>query len=313
MTEIPTKILLVEDNPGDAFLLCQTLKKSAPGAEVKHVETLADAVSQLAQGGHDVLLLDLGLPDSQGLDTVRRISTHAAQIPVIVFTGTDDEVLGDEALHLGAQDYLVKGQVDGRLLARAMRYASQRKAVELQLRQAHDELELRVKQRTAELEEAITALGDEVSERTHMDEERREIEGLLRKLSEIMPYVLWIVNVDTGKAVYVNTAFERVFGLPCDEMYRDYKSWRKMLHPEDRKDVEAALDNWHEKGGWRITHSLFVDFRIIRSDGDIRRIHGQGLVIVGERDTLRYICGIFDDVTAKAGEALNERKTSALG
>src|SRR5689334_17469050 len=118
------KTLLVEDNPGDARLIQETLAEAGLDAQdVTHVTRLADALGRIAQGGVEVILLDLSLPDSRGLDTVRRIHQAAAEVPIVVLTGLDDEWVGTEALHEGAQDYLIKGQVDGRPLVRAMRYA----------------------------------------------------------------------------------------------------------------------------------------------------------------------------------------------
>jgi signal transduction histidine kinase len=131
MHATPMRILLVEDNPGDARLLRETLREAASLAfELTHVSRLAEASEVLALGEIDVVLLDLSLPDAFGLDTVARTLEAAPKVPIIVLTGTDDEQLAMQAVRAGAQDYLVKGQVESALLTRAMRYAIQRKQQE---------------------------------------------------------------------------------------------------------------------------------------------------------------------------------------
>nr|WP_123784037.1 HAMP domain-containing sensor histidine kinase [Corallococcus macrosporus] len=127
----PLRLLLVEDNPGDARLLQEELKEMTTGRfDVLHVERLADAVRVLAGAGVDAVLLDLSLPDGQGLANIPRLLNAAPSVPLVVLTGTDDEQLAVQAVHEGAQDYLVKGQVTGALLVRALRYAIERKRVE---------------------------------------------------------------------------------------------------------------------------------------------------------------------------------------
>lgn len=127
-------ILLVEDNPGDADLVAEMLG-SALHAEyhMKNAETSADARACLETEPFEVVLLDLGLPDSQGLDTLRNMLPKAGSVPIIVMTGLDDEQVGVTAVQEGAQDYLVKGQFDGPALMREIRYAIERKRVENEL------------------------------------------------------------------------------------------------------------------------------------------------------------------------------------
>jgi len=122
-------LLVIEDNPGDARLLCEML--AGERTRRVHVGTMIDAETHLARHAVDVVLLDLGLPDSQGLDAIRRIRAAAPEVPLIVLTGTDDDVLAATSLPQGAQDYLVKGQIDSRGLLRAWRYAGERKRLEL--------------------------------------------------------------------------------------------------------------------------------------------------------------------------------------
>jgi len=123
----PIKVLLIEDSPGDARLLREALAEANDAAfGLEFVDRLSIGLRRLSEGGIDLALLDLGLPDSQGLDTLDRVQTEAPDVPIIVLTGTQDEGLGVKAVQIGAQDYLVKGEVDARLLVRAMRYAIER-------------------------------------------------------------------------------------------------------------------------------------------------------------------------------------------
>src|SRR5688500_6913348 len=105
---------------------------------LEHVQTLADGLERVKRGGIALVLLDLSLPDSFGLDTFARAHEAAPQVPIIVLSGRDDEALAIKTVHEGAQDYLVKGQVDTRLLVRSMRYAIERKRAEEALAKERD-------------------------------------------------------------------------------------------------------------------------------------------------------------------------------
>ncbi len=129
-----TKILLVEDNSGDAYLLQRLLVNvERKKFEFACVERLSAAINCLENNNFDVILLDLALPDSLGLDTLRQICASAPEIPIIVLTGLDDEDTAIEALREGAQDYLVKGEISEVLLVRAIRYAVERKRLQQNL------------------------------------------------------------------------------------------------------------------------------------------------------------------------------------
>lgn len=127
----PVRILLVEDNPGDARLLRETLRDARSlDFRLVHAETLKRGVEAVTGEGCDVVLLDLSLPDAHGLETVERMLAAAPTLPIIVLTGLADETIAVHAVQAGAQDYLVKGTVEGGTLARAIRYAMERKRLE---------------------------------------------------------------------------------------------------------------------------------------------------------------------------------------
>ncbi len=142
MEQERTRILLVEDNPGDARLLRVLLTEvGASRFELTHADTLGKGLECVTGQEFDVILLDLSLPDAQRLDTVNRMHAAASDKPIVVLTGLDDESVAVEAVRSGAQDYLVKGQIDGNLLARAIRYAIERKRTVTELEHARVKLE----------------------------------------------------------------------------------------------------------------------------------------------------------------------------
>jgi diguanylate cyclase (GGDEF)-like protein/PAS domain S-box-containing protein len=125
------RLLLVEDNLGDARLLREMLKEEGSySPRLTHVERVREAERHLAKQATDIIVVDLGLSDAQGLGAVRRVQAAARRVPLVVLTGLDDESLATQALQEGAQDYLVKGQIEARGLMRALRYAVERKSME---------------------------------------------------------------------------------------------------------------------------------------------------------------------------------------
>jgi diguanylate cyclase (GGDEF)-like protein len=135
MTEKTIRALLVEDNPADATLVKEMLRdEDAPWVELIHVERLAHAEKRLAARDIDVVLLDLLLPDGQGIESLKALRDAALEIPIVVLTGIQDDDAATQALQNGAQDYLVKGPDQGNPLVRSIRYAIERKRMELRVR-----------------------------------------------------------------------------------------------------------------------------------------------------------------------------------
>ena len=130
-------VLLVEDSPTDALLAREALE-GQPQFRLTHVERLGDALTAMSAERFAVILLDLGLPDSQGLDTLLKLHQRAGHVPVVVMTARDDEELAVRAVQAGAQDYLVKSQVQEGMLGRAIRYAIGRGRVEADLRESEE-------------------------------------------------------------------------------------------------------------------------------------------------------------------------------
>lgn len=129
--ETSFKILLVEDNPGDARLIQETLSEIKKiKFELEYVTRLSSGINILKNQDIALIILDLNLPDSQGVDTLKTIFKHADDIPIVILSGLSAEEIAVETLKIGAQDYLLKGQIDAHLLGRSIRYAIERKKTE---------------------------------------------------------------------------------------------------------------------------------------------------------------------------------------
>ncbi len=179
-------ILLIEDSPDDAFLIQEMLAQAGREFELARADRLSTGLARLAEDGVDVVLLDLGLPDSQGLKTFVKVCAQAPDVPIVVLTGLDDEELAVEAVAQGAQDYLVKGQVEGHLLARAIRYAIERK---------------RMEQREKHLTAVLRAVRN-VNQLIVQEKDRnRLLQGACDNLIETRGYIsVWIALIDgSGK------------------------------------------------------------------------------------------------------------------
>jgi sigma-B regulation protein RsbU (phosphoserine phosphatase) len=131
---IDPRVLLVEDNEGDARLVSIILREGFPrAASPVRARSLAEAIEASKLNGFDIALLDMGLPDSNGIETVRQFVAARPSLPVVVMTGLDDDEVSLEAIQGGAEDYLVKGTPDAKVLRRVMRYAWERKRLKTEL------------------------------------------------------------------------------------------------------------------------------------------------------------------------------------
>ena len=140
------RVLLVEDNGSDARLIQEHLKECSETFNTVHVERLHEALEALDKSNFDVVLLDLSLPDSTGLQTFAEVKVKAVKVPILVMSGFDDEALAVRAVREGAQDYLVKGKVEGEGLGRAIRYGIERKRAEEDLKSSLAEKEVLLKE-----------------------------------------------------------------------------------------------------------------------------------------------------------------------
>jgi len=239
------RVLLVEDNPGDARLFTELVRDTGAGQwKLVQVDRLSAALERLQREPFDVMLLDLSLPDADGLETLIRAHTQAPKIPIVVLTGHDDEALAVRAVRAGAQDYLVKGRIDGDALVRSIRYASERGR-------------------------AVEAL------------ERREEH--YRSLIEYSMDLISILNLD-GTIRYVSPSHERILGYPLDELvgrnvlmfvHSDDKAHVQtaLVNGNNGRPVECRVR--HSDGTWRMLESF---------SRDLSHVAGVNGMVVNARD-----------------------------
>ncbi|USR92094.1 EAL domain-containing protein [Phormidium yuhuli AB48] len=226
------KILLIEDNPAEARLLQELLKQASTARFTWFCESrLQAAIAVLKEQSFDVILLDLTLPDSQGLESLSAIAGIRPQVPIVVLTNTNDDDLALEAMRSGAQDYLFKRQANTELLGRSVRYAIERKQASEAVRQAKEELEERVQERTAEL-----ALTNEQLQREIGD--RLRIQQALVREKELAQVTLQSI----GDAVIATDALGRIQSLnPVAETLTGWQS-----HAAQGHSLDTVLRLWDE-------------------------------------------------------------------
>lgn len=310
MADKPIYILLVEDNPGDAGLVKEMLADTdAFQFELVHCDRLGKAEEILGTRSFDVILLDLSLPDGQGLDTVIQTRSATNKIPIVVMSGLGDVDLAIKALQEGAQDYLVKGQVDSNLLSRSVRYAIERKQAEEALRKAHDQLGMRVEERTAELILTNEALLSEIAERKKTEMALQKSEASLAEAQRIAHLGNWDWHIQTNK-LYWSDEIYRIFGLTPKEFGATYDEFLNFVHPGDREFVKKAVQEA------LYGRPFYVDHRIVLPDGAVRFVHEQGEVTFGENGEPVRMLGIVRDITdekEKEMQLIMSERLAALG
>ena len=247
------RILLVEDNPGDARLIQALLEESSQRSFcLKNVDRLCDASETLSQEPFDVVLLDLGLPDSVGLTAVERIRGDFPEIPLIVLTGATDETLGREAVKQGAQDYYRKGEIEGGTLAKALEFAVERQR-----------------------------LLNDLAERTaavHEGEQR------FRSFAEASPTAICVKDLN-GRYVYANKEHFRRVGVP----FADLVGRTAMeclineiaieIDSQDREVIESASARTYESerrlGSEGVIYEISTKFPLFDAEG---KVSGIGVV-----------------------------------
>jgi two-component system cell cycle sensor histidine kinase/response regulator CckA len=370
----PIQVLLVEDNPGDARLIVEFLRDvKGTVFEAQGAGDLSSSLDRLSHAGIDIVLLDLGLPDSQGFDTFLRLKNGARGAPIVVISGLDDERVALDAVRAGAQDYLVKGRIDGDVLARVIRYAIERQRAEAALaaseahyrtilenvgdsvfvtdlaghyldvnpqacrltgRTREELLEISVTdtyvpedrltaaQRIAEVgagrvkvftrrllrkdgsvvlvEGSASLLPDgrgistfrDITDKRRAEDQIRESEQRFRELAENVHEVFFNVDAGTGLALYVNPAYEKLFGHTREHAYATPHAWTEAVHPDDRATALASEFAASDSGA-----SLPTEYRVVRPDGTIRWVRGQATPVRNAAGEITRIVGTAEDIT----------------
>ena len=249
----PIRILHIEDNSWDRRIISDILSETqSPPFVLSTAGTLSEGLAGIRSNPPDIVLLDLNLPDSEGLPTFRAVAEGLSHEPVVICSAVDDEETAVRALKEGAQDYLTKGKITPDILVRTLRYALERKRIEDSLRAARDSLERRVRERTADLEAANERLTREAAERLRAEASLRESEHKWRNLFETSTDAVIIASTDRD-SFEINRAGLELFGFGEDdiatrhpgEIFRDPKAWPLFMERIDRqgsvKDYEAVL------------------------------------------------------------------------
>ncbi len=211
-------VLLVEDHSTDALLVREELEEStAARFVVTHVEQLRDALAKLKSAVFDVVLSDLGLPDSEGIETFRALRGATGNLPLIILSGRDDESLAMAAVQAGAQDYLVKGSGPDCGLARAIRYAIERSRAQAAL---------------------------------------QESDARFHQVVENMHEALWMLELETQRIVYVSPRYAEIWGRSDASLRESPQAWLENVHPEDRDRVRQGLATMVQGKGQTETYRI---------------------------------------------------------
>ena len=242
MNSEPVNILLIEDSPETARFIRERLTEAGTAMfTLNWADRLSTGLKQLANGGVDLILLDLGLPDSQGFDTFTRTYDQAWQLPILVLTGNGDEMLADMAMQAGAQDYLIKGQIGGNILIKAIKYAIERKGLEKVLQKSCQELEQGVAERTLELSRANVELCTEVAKHKQARDELQKEKEKFRILTDESPLGVSLID-EKGEYNYVNRKFVEMFGYTLKEIPTG-REWFRKAYP-DNEYRNQAISAW---------------------------------------------------------------------
>ena len=251
-SEDATRILIVEDNPGDVRLIREMLAEGKNlDIQSERAGTLLAAQEILARQPFDVILLDLGLPDSQGLDTLSRIQTGTADIPIIVLIGIHDDSFSCPALKLGAQDYLMKGHFDADLFNRAIRYAIERKKIETSLGEMNQGLEKQIRERTNELLATNDRLSTSLAKLEKTEKE-------LRRIVDTLHEGIWVID-SHAVTTFVNPRMADMLGYTKGEM-----DGRHLFSFMDEQGIQMCRENLERRQqGIKEQH----EFEFLRKDG----------------------------------------------
>lgn len=202
------RVLLVEDNPSDHFLIREHLHDPELTFEVTRAKTLASAVRRLATDRFECVILDLNLPDGEGVEVIRAVTDAAREAAVVVMTGDSNSTLALVALRHGAQDFLLKGEIALQTISRAVRFAVQRKRIEQRIESSERRLAL-----------AVRATHDAIWD--------------------------WDVQRDS---LYRSATWFRMLGLTPTPFYAPLDEWLERIHPDDRGGFRSRLEKGEADG-----------------------------------------------------------------
>ena len=256
-----TPILLIEDNPGDVDLIKYHLNEGAMRADLVVADTLSKGFEILENREIELVLLDLSLPDISGFKTLTAYLEKINHVPVIVLTGMNNEIIGNQAIKAGAQDFLVKGQFDGKLLGRAIRYGMHRFKTQQKLEQSAQELEIHKK---------------------------RYVEA-----QEMAHFGNWEMDIVTNEMKWTNEVY-RIMGFNPGTITPSLLNYLKYVHHDDRESVEAFFEDSSKDGQTHI-----IEHRIIVNSTKTKYISVQAKVFYDEITQKILLVGGIQDITER--------------
>lgn len=275
-TNSKTNILIIEDNPGDFNLVKILLKDASIKHELFHADTYYDGIEVLKNREIDLVLLDLSLPDSSGFKTLSNFREKFPLIPVIVLTGVNNEIVGNQAIKAGASDYLVKGQFDGKLLGRSIRYSLHRFNTQLQLEETARNLAL---------------------------SEKRYVEA-----QEMGHFGNWEMDIVSNAMKWTDEVY-RIFGYRPGSITPTFSDYMNYVHSEDRKLVEAFFEQSTKDGKLnQLEHRILIDGRNIKYVAVQAKVHFEPIT------SKIILVGVIQDITErKVSEQLIIEKNISQG
>src|SRR5436190_2000525 len=265
-------ILLIEDNPADAKLMDIYLKEAFGTKYSLSVSgDLFGGLKLLAKNTFNVIIIDLSLPDSAGLDTFKNVYKHSPHTPIIVLTGLEDDSVGINAMKMGAQDFLIKGKSRSRGLKRSINYSIQRYKLLKELSDKSQKLE----EKTADL----------------LREQQKLSEA--QKLAHIGS---WEWNIIENIVNYSEELY-RIYGLLNNQFKATYDEFLKHVHIEDRKFVKDAIDE-----SLKTLQPFNFYYRVLRPDNSLRILQARGEILTDNLHKPVKVLGVGQDVTERAHE-----------
>lgn len=252
-------ILMVEDNPGDQFLLEELLLSS--GIKIRELftaESIKQAHEVLKSEPVDIILLDLSLPDSFGIHSFTSIRENAGYTPIVILSGVSDMNTALDAITLGAQDYLIKGDFDEKLLSKTILYSIERM-------------------------NNLQAL-----------QESNERYDLVSKATNDM---VWDLNLQTGEVYRNPEGWKKIFKTDYDPVqFGSEEKWVKQIHPSEREDVIKKINQFKENPSFQ---QFELEYRFLRADGNYAYLQDRGYIIRNEQGKAVRFIGATQDITPR--------------
>ncbi len=253
---MPQRILVIEDNPADATLIRLYLEELALGYDILEADSLRDGFALIDQQDIDLVLLDLSLTDSIGFGTLEKFLRECPNIPVIVMTGLNNDIVGVQCVRAGAQDFLVKGEFNAKALVKSIRHSMQRFQTQMKLRES--------------------------TERLSVEQSR------IREAQELAQFANWEMNLVSNAMKWADEMY-KIFGLSSQQGLRSLSDYIQCVFPEDKAKVEAFFeaamrDEEVHKTEHRIVVNNQVKYLALRAKTHIDTDTGQLLLIGSAQD-----------------------------